>query len=148
MDPPLTLYDIDPQYPKRTPEQWLNETFFISTVASFNLSTHHSFRFSLQHFLYNQLNIILIIASVLIIVILIVTCLFCQYYETSWKNRRRSQTISIGGECSSLSQWLTRERFKDDHDTHRLLRKSSEDSDQSADDYITFTKDISFHHRQ
>ncbi|CAF3044096.1 unnamed protein product [Rotaria sp. Silwood2] len=128
--PPQTLFDINPTYPKLTPNEWviMNENVSITISKSTNNNTSilfltysaeslHQVVIRLIRLNYN----LLFIALTLILIVLIGLIIFIIIINRipSWKNKKyflrnktRSKPIAVGGETSSLSEWLTKRRFQ------------------------------------
>ncbi|CAF3526977.1 unnamed protein product [Rotaria sp. Silwood1] len=128
--PPQTLYDINPIYPKLTPNEWviMNENISTTILKSTNNNTNLlfltyseiTFRQEIIHFVRRYRNLLLIIL-ILILIVSIGLLIFIIIINRipSWKkkeyfsrNKTRSKAIAVGGETSSLSEWLTKRRFQ------------------------------------
>ncbi|CAM4950584.1 unnamed protein product [Rotaria socialis] len=165
---PETLFDINPTYPKVTPNQYaigsVNES--ILSWTSMNNKTNTIFltysqddRFEKVIRLARNRNslftiiFIILLALCGIIMLLIGISIIRSYRNSTYSLRRntRLKAISVGGETSSLSKWLTKRRFQEyDQDTCENGEKeplaynqnesaSSDETDVSDNEVFTTT---------
>ncbi len=160
VDTPQTLFDINPTYPKLSPDAWaiMNANISLTTSELMDNNTNtlyltyskddhqrriirllHTHKILLMVFIW---VLLLLIGFVILFIIIIRSCKNKKKYASN--NKNRSQAITVGGETSSLSGWLTKRRFQQYEDgnndenepltgKHRWA-SSSEESDLSDND--------------
>jgi hypothetical protein len=150
--PPETLFDINPTYPKLSPNEWakINEDILLSTSKSMNDTTYvnddHSqniIHFAQTHQLIFVLSICGLAALLGFLILFIVIIISRKKKKYLSKDNNRKKWITIGGDNSSLSEWLTKRRFlqydQDDGEKETLTQQqrwasASEESDLTDDD--------------
>jgi len=158
--PPRTLFDINPTYPKLSPNDWAIMNMNISSSNSKSIDNNINTLF-LTHLKDNRLGYrhkLLLIFSIWGLLMLIGFSILFIVIIRSRKNKKyvlrnnnRTKSITVGGETSSFSGWLTKRRFQqydqDDHDhveykqlsgKHRWASES-EESDLSDNEIFTKT---------
>ncbi len=155
--PPQTLFDINPTYPKLTPDEWAimntnislsssksmdndTNTLFLTHLAD-NLRLAHRYKIKLLFFLW---GLAMLIGFVILFCIIIQSRKNRKYVP---RTNHRTKSITVGGETSSLSRWLTKRRFQEydhndnDYSTRRPLTtrihrwaSESEESDLSENE--------------
>ncbi|CAF0913978.1 unnamed protein product [Rotaria sordida] len=166
--PPQTLFDINPTYPKLTPNQWviMNKNISITISKSINNNTNIvfltyskiNFRQEIIRLVRNYYSLLLIsililtaIIGSIILIIIIIRNPSCRHKKYFLRNKTQSKAIAVGGETSSLSEWLTKRRFQQydqdnfDHVERQPLTDirrwttSSEESDLSDNEVFSST---------
>lgn len=160
--PPQTLFDINPTYPKLSPDEWAIKSMDTSSKSMDNKTNmlfltylndnrlQEIFRLIYWH---KSVYLIFIWAFAILVgfSIFITVILLSRDKKFFSKTNNRTKSITVGGETSSLSGWLTKRRFQqydqddgDQSENKRLTEKhqwasSSEESDLSDNDVFDVT---------
>lgn len=124
MDVPETLFDINPTYPKLSPNEWalMNVNISLKPInnnrntlyLTYSKAEHHREIIHLLHthkiLLIICIWILLLLIGFLILLIIMIRSRRNRKHITI--NKTRSKAITVGGETSSLSGWLTKRRFQ------------------------------------
>jgi hypothetical protein len=164
--PPQTLFDINPTYPKLSPNEWAIIEMNTSLLPSKSMNNKKNMlllkylndnrlqeilRLIYWHkllFIFSLWAFIVLIGFLILSIVIIRSRKNMKYFP---RNNNRKKPITVGGETSSISGWLTKRRFQqydeDDSghgesepltDIHRWTSSSAE-SDLSDNEVFDIT---------